>query len=277
MRNIKEQVSRLRAADGTDLEVRKYFSDDQKPRIVFATGFGGRAKSNPLIDRLAEDYSISTLSPRNSGTSKGSLTLNNYVTDLADLVEDTTQDSGERPYIIGHSIGGYASARLLGEKPIAKKAFLLAPLIDINEQLPAFVRAYLRYVSNKESARGTFTLASFLGLRNNESGELEIASQRIDSDHFLEFIKSITYGEICDKKLTTPTSVALAGGSLLRLPISAHELERLKQVWEGLGANVDLYSESNHWFSGRWYNGAGNELKDASKGDLLNKITSFLR
>ena len=78
-----------------NLETIRYFSDSKAPNLVFVKGIGGSAGNREgLIDKLAQDYSVLTFSPRNSGNSNGAYTVENLLSDTSFLFEEEIQRTG---------------------------------------------------------------------------------------------------------------------------------------------------------------------------------------
>jgi len=135
--HVKSEV--LEPEKGIELEMKTY-SDNKifgnKPRIVYAKGFRESARKDGLVEILLDDFDVTAMSPRNAGDSNGHYTIGNYIADFRELIGKVTQEDGEKPYGIGHSTGGYVLAQLLGENPSVKRAALIAPLLNMTEQMP---------------------------------------------------------------------------------------------------------------------------------------------
>ena len=145
--DICEKTKFLFPETHVSLEVKTYHRD-MHPSIVLAKGLCGSAKNDKLIEGLSEYFTVHVFSPRGSGLSTGNLTLDNYISDLSLTIEYVAQKDGSLPYGCGHSMGGYAYAKLLGEKEVVKKAVLFAPLQEITEQNPKLLNWYTK-ASNK--------------------------------------------------------------------------------------------------------------------------------
>jgi len=250
-----KESSILNVGDNVNLEVKRYYKDKESPSIILAKGLGGCARRNALVDKLAQDFNIVTFSPRNSGKSNGNFTMDNYVNDLEILVDGDAQKRGVAPYGLGHSTGGYAFARLIGEKPLVKKAALLSPLIDISEQNPELLNWYLnRCIKNGKNPANALTWF----YNGKASNKINIAQQRFDPEDISPFIESVYDAPICEEKLTVPTKVYLSGGTCMNLPLKNQDLEELKESWEKLGADVEIHPKLNHWYSSPWFSPSKN-------------------
>jgi len=268
---VYEKLDKLNVETDVDLEVKSYYSQKNVPTIVSVTGLGGCAGKDCVIDYLARDYQVVTFSPRNSGSSNGHLTLENYALDTLKVIDYVSQIDGERPYGIGHSMGGYTLGRLLGEIPLVKKAVLLAPLIDITEQNPDWFNNYIRNNINREKVPGAIQLGLFFS--NNLFGFL--GNQRFDQEDSLPFLKSLYNASECSNPLLCPTQVILAGRANNRFKIK--NVFELSSCWENLGAKVAIYSELNHWFSGVSHSGVGVPFSLCKKEGITKIICDFFK
>lgn len=264
-----EEKSKLKVDKDTELEIIRYFYQKESPCIISATGLGGAAGTCCFIDYLARDYNVITFSPRNSGSSNGHLTIDNYISDTAKVIDHFSQKVGEKPYGIGHSMGGYSLGYLLGESPLVKKAVLLAPLINITEQNLSLLNRYLTNHINQ--GKISKIIQKGVLLSNNFFGIFD--KQRFDSQDVMSFLKSLYEASECNKKLLVPTYVVLAGRTNFRLRIKG--IRGLKSAWEKLGAKVDIYPELNHWFSGTGFLGVGEPFSLCEKEGILEKICNF--
>ena len=243
MDKIHQEESILHPEENVDLETRLYYSYKDTPVVVFAVGLGGSGQQDSstynLTTQLVErEYSVRTFSPRNSGCSTGYLTLDNYVSDLGLVIEDTSQKTGERPFAIGHSFGGYSLAKILGREDAVEKAVLLAPLLDIKEQNPRFINEFLK-------VKGGRRLASYL------LSALGLDAQRFsNSEDALSFLDSLYLSEPCTSKLQVPAYVLLSGRTNFGLGI--RNLKQLKGCWEKLmtdGSVVEVHPRLSHYFA----------------------------
>lgn len=267
---VYEDESTFSPEKGIELEVRAYYRYDNKPRIVFATGLGGCAGRNSLVDGLVDDFQVVTFSPRNSGNSNGRLGVENYISDLKHLIEEQSYLSGAKAFGIGHSFGGYCLARLLEEERVVDRAVLLSPLTELAEQNPYLVDKLLRIGSrNNYVARIIGFCSSFL----NGFNGARIDKQRFDLD-VQRFLRGLYDSKKINQELKSPTQVFLAGRTNCRLRIP--DLDELKKYWESLGANVETYPEINHWFSGKGFSGVGDGFSLCKNVGITSKIRNFL-
>ena len=261
---IYQENESLNVEEGVHLELTRLFSDRGKPSLVFVKGLGGVAgKREDLIDKLAEDYHVVTFSPRNSGNSNGNYTLTNFVSDSEEVIDHVSQWQGKRPFGIGHSIGGYTLAKLTENNSLVEKAVLLAPLIKMDEQNPIILNWYLKNCAKNK--RNPFFLR-----------EYRVDGQRFSGADVSDFLKSIYQSSECDSELKSPTLVLLSGATCMRLPISGRKMKGLKERWEKLGAEVEVYQDLNHFFSGKWYQGARRVFNELEKPEFYERIKGFL-
>jgi pimeloyl-ACP methyl ester carboxylesterase len=270
MKQIYETKEVLKPEKEVDLDTRTYFLDKGTPLMVFAPGLGGSAEQgcsvHNLISQLAErGYSVRTFSPRNSGQSTGHLTIDNYVSDTELVLDDTAQKSGELPYAMGHSMGGYSLGRVLGKEDAAKKGVLLAPLIDITEQNPELIN---RLLKDKKGRKLASYLLNLMGLDDQDFSSAE------DAYSFLTSLYTVpTVGNI-----RAPSYVMLPGRTNVGIKIK--DLEHLKKQWERLqigDSKVETFPELNHFFTkGRIPNGANFFRKSEKTNEILDRISGFI-
>ncbi|MBS3079757.1 alpha/beta fold hydrolase [Candidatus Pacearchaeota archaeon] len=273
---IYEEPSEFLVDDNVKLEVKSYYADRDAPRIVSATGLGGSAGTCHFIDYLARDYHVVTFSPRNAGESNGHFTFDSYISDSAKIIDHLSQKDGRTPLGIGYSTGGYVLARLLGERALVERAILLAPLLQMSEQHHFLANGYFKFCikTNKTPLLG---LLSGINV-NSEGNYAELDRQRFGLDELPSFFKSFYDSALCDKKLLSPTKVVLTGGTCFGLPMFSRELKRLKTVWEGLDAEVDIYPDINHWFSGsKWFSGVGDVFCLSEKIGATRSMEEFFK
>ena len=273
---IYEELGTLKVDNEVELELKSYYSDRDTPRIISATGLGGSAGTCSFIDYLARDFHIVTFSPRNSGFSNGYLTVENYVSDTARLVDYLSQKNRRKPFGIGHSAGGYAIARLLGEGSLVEKAVLLAPLLQMSEQNPLLLNNYLRWCIQASRQ----PIPRFLLKQGKEPQRryFVFGKQRFDLEHISAFLNSLYESPPCNKKLLSSTKVILAGGTCFRLPIPNKRLRQLERIWRNLGADVETHQDMNHWFSGsRWFSGVGVPFIHFEEKNILYSMEDFLK
>jgi pimeloyl-ACP methyl ester carboxylesterase len=263
MKIYKENES-LKVEDRVNLELIRYFRDKEKPLLVLIKGFGGSAGNQEgLVDKLTSDYQVVTFSPRNSGNSNGSYNITNFVSDSDKVIDYVSQMQGKKPYGIGHSTGGYAIAKLLEKSPLVEKAVLLSPLIEMSEQNPSVLDWYFKNCIKNN--RNPFFLDRYV-----------LADQRFSDSDAIDFLRSLYESPECSSKLSSPTLVLLSGATCMRLPISNKELTQLKNIWEDLGAKVEVHGELNHFFSGRWYQGINKIFSELEKSKFYDKLKGFL-
>ncbi len=258
---IYSEQAMLRTPDNVELETCSHYSDNEAPSLVFATGLGGSAKLEPsFLEKFGQEFNITSFSPRNSGRSTGNLTIDNYVSDLNLVIDNVSQKRGEIPYGIGHSTGGYCLGYLLGQRPVVKRAVLLDPLTDMSEQNPEILNALFRYIARNKLPKFLF------------KDRYKIGNQRFQREDISSFLKSLFNEQGCFDTLKSPTLVFLTRGNYPRLPKSTRRLSYLKEHWTSLEANVEVFPQMNHYFSGNWYQGLGDVFSELPE----EKIKDFL-
>ncbi len=274
MTKIYEEPSRLRVEGNIELELKSYYCDKDAPKIVSLTGLGGAAGTSYFIDHLARDYNILTFSPRNSGKSNGYFTMDNYISDSIKVIDFVSEKNGRRPFGIGHSTGGYVLAHLLGEMPLVEKAILLAPLLQMSEQNNLLIDIYFKSCIRRNKP----LVPGFLLKSDDSNGRYFLMDrQRFNTEHAIPFLKSIYGSPSCGKKLLSPTKVILAGGAFTSIPISSKKLKEFESAWVNLGAEVDVFSDINHWFSGsKWFTGVGDVFCLCEEKGITKNMSDFL-
>jgi len=254
-----------------DLETRRYFSDKEFPIVVFSVGLGGSATKDSsaynLTSRLVNlGYQVKVFSPRNSGRSTGHLTIDNYVSDNELVLEDTAQEIGELPYAIGHSLGGYSLARILGRESLAEKGVLLAPLVDIKEQNPQI----FKLLKDKTMKRMAAHMLDLIGLNSQKFSDVE------DAQRFLDSLENACP---CTSQLSVPTYVLLPRESNTEFRIK--NLEQLRQYWEGLqskGSRVEIYPKLDHYFAEQIFPNGKNFFRNSEQTrKILDDVVNFLQ
>jgi len=265
---VEQTKAVLHPESGVDLETRTYYLDNNAPIIVFAPGLGGTAEQNCSAYSLTTElvkrgYRVKLFSPRNSGNSTGHLTIGNYVSDTELVLKDTAQSQGQLPYVVGHSMGGYALGKIL-EEEMAKKAVLLAPLLDVTEQNPEIINRLLK------SETGKSLISEVLGTI--------LGAQRFSTDEDAkEFLESLYIAEPCNSQLAVPTHIFLPNRTNFGLRIN--NLEELKIRWERLQtpeSKTKIYPTLNHYFSTGIFP-LGNEFfrRSPETKQILEDITEF--
>ena len=227
--------------DGEKLEILE-IGNPNKPPCLVIPGILGQAEQDPLTDALKDDLRVIMYSPRGAGNSTGKLNLDADIQDVGEMAE-FVEEKYETPVIVGMSLGGHKAARALGEDPsIAKKAVLLSPLRKLNEQ-----NTYLLGKAAEFYRILGIHPESILG-----SDYIKMKGQRFHYETFIDFLRDVEKSQV-QKKLQTPTLVALSGGTVWKKPID--NLDELAKQWKDLGATentvqVVQYPYSNHWFSG---------------------------
>jgi pimeloyl-ACP methyl ester carboxylesterase len=270
---IFEEKGAFKPQKDVNLETIRYYSNREAPSLVFVKGIGGSAGNREgLVEQLAKDYNVMTFSPRGSGNSDGDYTIDSLVQDTTSLLREEADKIGHQPYVLGHSMGGYTLARVLGKEQAAKKAVLLAPLLDLKEQLPSIVDLVLRNLAKKERMPGFINTA----YQKFSSGEFRLCDQGIKIEKMPEFLEGLYDAETCTEPLKAPTKVILAGGSCLYLPISNEELAILESKWRNLGAETKVFPNLDHNFKGKWFNPFGEVFKEFKREENYREICDFL-
>jgi len=153
---------------------------------------------------------------------------------------------------------------------------LLAPLRNVREQLPKVVNRYLEHLSryNKVSRIPASVINCLFG---NGDSQYQFSGQRFDFEDLPEFLRSFYSSADISNPLTVPTRVALAKGTMLRLPLSDKKIGEMKTEWEKLGAKVDVYGDQNHWFSGKWYTGPGETIQSLGGTEIAEMARNEFR
>ena len=269
---IYEERKRLKAGERVELEVRRYYQNEGCPDIVFARGLGGCAGREPLLDDLSEKYCVTTFSPRGAGESSGRLTVENCVQDISLVVDDLSQERGRKVYgAFGHSMGGYAFARILGERSAVEKAVLLCPLLSMYEQNPSLISRPVKWATRSGSLPARFLDACFDSYLPLDF--LKVNGQGFRKSDLRLFVSSLYTSPHCDNKLLSPTRVLLTGGSVFHLPIS--NLDALKKEWESLGAKVSVWGDLDHLISGSPCSFGGEYYSKAKSSGIDKEIKEF--
>ncbi|MEK6891145.1 MAG: alpha/beta hydrolase family protein [Nanoarchaeota archaeon] len=271
---IYEEKRVVKPEKDVELEAARHYTDKDAPHLVFVKGLGGSAENREgLMDKLAEDYNVLSFSPRESGRSNGDYRIDSLLDDTLKIFETEAEESGNLPYAIGHSMGGYSLAKILTERKVASKAVLLSPVLDLREQLPEAILSYLRRCSEKGKNPLGFLKEDYQQII---SPDFRLCDQKINVERSPEFLESLFSSESCSGKLKVPTKTILTGSSCLYLPISQKELDRLKSEWEKLGSEVEVYGDLDHNFRGKWYFPKGKVFGELEKEDRYKSIKDFL-
>ncbi|MBP7708150.1 alpha/beta hydrolase [Candidatus Pacearchaeota archaeon] len=247
-----------------NLERCDLFSEKSNPALVFVKGLGASVANESLLHRLAQDYCVTTWSPRNNGNSTGHLAIDNLVSDTSDLVRAVSQEKGEKPFAIAHSMGGYALARVLENEATVEKAVLLSPLNSPSEQMPSIFDLYFKQCA--KAGRNPFPVAQF-----------NLGDQRFDEGDVARFLTSIYDAKGCDQTLKSPTQVFLSGATSWGLSISKKEFSRLSATWKSIGADVQDYFHLNHYFSGKRFGLTPGCFTELEKPEVYGNIMDFLK
>lgn len=252
-----------------DLEVIMYFSEKGTPNIFFAPGLGGHAEESSstrnLTSKLDKDYAIVIFSPRGIMGSTRDLTIQNYVSDANLVIEDISQRAGKRPYGLGHSLGGYALARVLGVKDSLEKAVLLAPELRITEEIPKIINELL----NTELGRGL--CANFL--------ETALYPQRFTSHTSkLNFLESLYNVPPCTRKINIPTYIILCQRTSFGFKIKTPN--EIRKAWQNLQSKDSKIEtcKLNHYFTESILPDGKNFFKSSEETEkILKEIHDFIR
>lgn len=115
-----------------EIELRYTVRGRGERMIVLLHGFGGdRTSWQPLEDRLEADFRLLSLDLPGHGASSKALPEDGSIDALADcLVAFLHQVDIQRPYLVGHSLGGLLATRVTEREPSAVDgATLLAPVL----------------------------------------------------------------------------------------------------------------------------------------------------
>ncbi|MEW5854682.1 MAG: alpha/beta fold hydrolase [Myxococcota bacterium] len=272
-------MSTLNPEPDVALEVRTFVGGSAMP-VVVVKGLGGSAASDRLVQEMAAHFTVITMSPRNSGESTGSLTLDNLIHDVRFVVEHAAQEHGAVPGVVAHSMGAYAVARLLEHAPVTPRAALLAPLLDITEQNPDVMNWYFRRSLAKNRVPGAVRIISsfytaFIAPPSEQARPtgMSLSQQRFDHGDVLPFLHSIFNAPRITRPLQTPTLILVAGRSNAGLRI--RNLDQLASTWRSLqatGSELEVLPELDHFLS------QGGEFFSSSRTpELVARMAAFLR
>ncbi len=279
MESLKEY---LKPERGVKLETITYYNNINDPCIVLGPGLGGSAKKSSPSDTLIKNfvgvnYKVRIFSPRNSGGSTGHLTVGNYISDLGFVIRDSEYNDKRKPFVIGHSIGGYSLGRILCEKNNIEKAVLLAPLLDINEQNPWLLNKLLK-LENKKARSAAFHSLNFI---NSLLVYLCASDQRFsDVEDAYEFAESLYSSPVCKDRMKVPTYIFLSGYTNMGNKIK--DINKLKKEWKMLqsrNSKIEVYPDLDHYFSGFFIKslGGGRAFMASETEEIIKKIDSFFR
>ena len=257
----------LKSERGAKLETISYYNNINNPCIIFAVGVGGTAGKGSSADNLTRSfvdlgYKVRIFSPRNSGGSTGNITVDNYVSDLELAIRNSEYLDERKPFVIGHSIGGYALGRILFNNADVEKAVLLSPLLNITEQNPGFLK-------NSFGRKFVSYILSLTGL------DAQKFSDRKDAYSFLE---SLYFAEECKEKMNVPTYIILTGRTNIGFKIK--NLNELEKKWKELqtkSSKIETYSDLDHFFSGLKLLGGKKFFLAKETEEIIKKIDSFFR
>ena len=280
MSKLYEEIKILHPSHDVNLETRTFYADKGVPVIAYCVGLGGCARVDRLVEGLVgKGYSIRTFSPRNSGLSTGSFTIENLVADSSLVIKDITNKTGVKPYASGHSLNGYALARILGEGNCVERAVLLAPILTPTEQNPKVVDWYLQRILKKHKITQTLKLSLQIYMKLvspsrkgvNQQEVIYLDEQRFSKKDVFPFLASLYSAQPCSSKMQTPTAIFLAGKTNISVRIKS--LNQLKATWQSLqatGSFVEIYQNLNHYFSKRagFFNSKENK-------EIIDKIAGF--
>ena len=279
METLKEY---LKPERGVKLETITYYNNINDPSIILGPGLGGSAKKSSPSDILIKNfvgmnYKVRIFSPRNSGNSTGHLTIGNYISDLGLVIRNSEDNDERKPFVIGHSIGGYSLGRILGEDNNIEKAVLLAPLLAANEQNPWFLDKLLK-LENKKARSAVFHSLNFI---NSFLWYLGASDQRFSGvKDAYEFAESLYSSPVCNCKMKVPTYIFLPGYTNVGSKIK--NLDKLKKEWKELqsrNSKIETYPDLDHYFSGFFIKslGGGRAFMASEMGEIIGKIDSFFR
>ncbi len=260
------EYGNIRITDGTTIETKDLFSDSSRQGMIFLHGLGGSARvEDALTNKLAENNHVITFSPRNSGGSNGHYTIDKYVSDAREFIQHAKQKLGDNIIGIGMSTGAYVLAQVLGEEEEAvDKAIFISPLMRMSENIPYVLDKYFKHCIN--SGINPFHLKNF-----------RIGEQRFNDGDSLEYLKSVYNAPACTKPIKKPSIALMPRGNEFRLPVSMQVLESRMNNWEKLGTKVSLFPKTNHYFSGKWYNGLGEFYSELVQPEQFSIISDFVK
>lgn len=190
--HIARRVDRTVPPDGEFREIagrRLHVRDiGQGPPIVMIHGLAGQMRNfAAVVEQLRTDHRIVLIDRPGSGHSpgRGADTLDEQAALVAALIDELGLD---RPLVVGHSLGGaVALALALGHPERVGGLALVAPLTQVQEEVPAAFRG-LMIASPLVRAALAHTLAiPMIRLRSAESREVLFAPEAVHPAFETEF------------------------------------------------------------------------------------------
>ncbi len=265
--NMESLVEYLKPERGVKLETRTYYRDINDPCIIFGVGIGGTAGNGSSADNLTRSfvekgYKVRLFSPRNSGKSTGYLTVDNYVSDLELVITNSAYNDEKKPFVVGHSMGGYALGRILAGENKVERAVLLSPLLNISEQNPEFLKEdrWKYFISH---------VLNFMGIPDQKFSDRKAA---------YSFLESLYSADECDVRMNIPTYILLSGRTNMGFKIN--DLEKFREKWQTLqcsNSRIELFSDQDHYFSDFRYAFGMRFFLNKETDKIVDKIDEFFR
>jgi len=243
--------------DGVTLELRHHAGPGSARRVLVIKGLGGCAGEDGLVRALQSRFVVTTVSPRGAGGSGGSFTLAQHLADLEGLLSHVAQQDGAPPLVVGHSLGAWALGVLLGRQPLAQRAVLLAPLLNILEQTPVWfvnhITAAVKQDRIPTAVRvAAFAYSSFVSPPSGQrrAGRLAVDQQRFDPPDVLPFLRGLLNAPLVEAPLRVPTQVLLAGKANTGLRL--RNLDQLATAWRervGPAGEVETHGHLDHFMA----------------------------
>jgi pimeloyl-ACP methyl ester carboxylesterase len=237
---LKEKREVLHPEKNVNLELKTFYKNPKGPIILDPVGLGGYAENTRLVKGLiSKGFVVKKFSPRNSGKSTGYLTLDNYITDTIFVTNHIFKKTGIKPYGIGHSMGGYVLAHILGKKACFKKVVLLSPLIKITEQNPRWLNHYLKKIDHEQSFPNFLRFLIWIHNKFMSPGEkakhkyISLDQERFNNQkEVFHFLDSLYSSQSCNSRIKVPSYIILTGKTNIGTKI--HNILKIKNKWKKL-------------------------------------------
>ncbi len=176
----------------------------------------------PFLDYFAEHgYNGYALSLRGHGKSPNTKSLkltriDDYVADVRQVIDGIVTETGQRPFLIGHSMGGLIVQKYLETDSEIPKAFLLAP-VPVHGVWQTTLRILLRMPLPFIRANLTWSLWPLVGTPQRSRQHFfskTISDEKlrkyfadIQDESYLGFLDMLLFRFAAPKKVKTPVTV----------------------------------------------------------------------
>ena len=178
------------------------------------------------------------------------LTFQDYVDDMARRCRQIEKATGERPAVIGHSMGGMI-AQCLMTQGLVSKAVLLTPAQPKDCAKPAFstLITFANILLSGDTSKGhkVWKFGFRYGVLNRVPSERHdeiYAGARYDSGHVY---KALGDGIEIDEKLVQVPSMIIAAGKDRATPAKAVRAMQEKYGHAPVPSTFKLYPDNAHW------------------------------